>query len=126
MKKDDFESLMRGIAEAKAYVEGAQGSAEGYVVHEPVDVRAVRARTDLKRREFAELYRLDHRAVEQWEQGRRRPERGTEMYLRLIGQDPQEVARMVARVVREEPTPWRAESASPARGGGRAKKRPEG
>jgi putative transcriptional regulator len=105
MNKEDFESLQRGLAEAKAFIEGER---EGFVVHEPVDVRAVRARTDLKRREFAERYNLDARAVEQWEQGRRRPERGTEMYLRLIGHDPDGVAEMVSQVLREEPAAYRA------------------
>jgi len=100
MKKEDFESLQRGMAEAAAFIDGER---EGFVVHAPIDVRAIRARTDLKRRDFAERYHLDARAVEQWEQGRRRPERGTEMYLRLIGQDPEGVARMVSQAVREEP-----------------------
>lgn len=112
MKKEDFESLRKGMAEAEAYLEGAR---EGYVVHEPVDVRAVRARTALKRKDFAERYRLDPRAVEQWEQGRRRPERGTEMYLRLIGQDPERMADMVSQIVREEQVPWRSEPPSPKR-----------
>jgi putative transcriptional regulator len=117
MKREDFESLQRGMAEAKAFLEGER---EGFVVHEPVDVRAVRARTDLKRREFAERYNLDARAVEQWEQGRRRPERGTEMYLRLIGHDPERVARMVSQMVREEPGGYRAEGAE---AGARRRKR---
>jgi putative transcriptional regulator len=107
MKKDDFESLRKGMAEAKAYMKGAR---EGYVMHEPVDVRAVRARTALKRKEFADRYRLDPRAVEQWEQGRRRPERGTEMYLRLIDHDPERMAKMVSQVVREEQPPWPTKS----------------
>jgi len=111
MKKEDFESLRKGMVEAEAYIEGAR---DGYVVHAPVDVRAVRARTALKRKEFAERYRLDPRAVEQWEQGRRRPERGTEMYLRLIGQDPERVAKMVSQAVREEQTPWAPEPPRPA------------
>jgi putative transcriptional regulator len=51
MKKQDFESFQRGMAEAGAFLGGER---DGFVVHEPVDVRAVRARTDLKRREFAE------------------------------------------------------------------------
>jgi len=121
MKKDDFESLRKGMAEAKAYMEGAR---EGYVVHEPIDVRAVRTRTALKRREFAELYRLDPRAVEQWEQGRRRPERGTEMYLRLIDHDPKRMAKMVSQVVREEPAPYQAAPAKSASEG--TKRRPRG
>jgi|GEM_PF-612976 len=99
MKKEDFESLQRGMAEADAFLGGER---EGFIVHAPLDVRAIRARTDLKRRDFADRYHLDPRAVEQWEQGRRRPERGTEMYLRLIGHDPEGVARMVSQAVREE------------------------
>jgi putative transcriptional regulator len=122
MKKGDFESLRKGMAEAKAWMEGAR---EGYVAHEPVDVRAVRARTALKRKEFAELYRLDPRTVEQWEQGRRRPERGTEMYLRLIDHDPDRMAKMVSQVVREQPAPYRAApKAKPPRAG--AKERSQG
>ena len=93
MKRSDFESLQRGMAEAQAYAEGAR---EGYVVHEPIDVRRVRARTQLTRQKFAERFRLDVRAVEQWEQGRRKPEKGTEMYLRLIDHDPEGVAAVVA------------------------------
>ena len=72
---------------------------KGYVVHEPVDVRQVRARTQLTRQKFADRFRLDARAIEQWEQGRRKPERGTEMYLRLIDHDPEKVAAMVAMIV---------------------------
>ena len=93
MKKDDFESLRKGMAEAKAYMEGAR---EGYVVHEPIDVRAVRTRTALKRREFAELYRLDPRAVEQWEQGRRRPERSARILLKNRGDGPEALTRALA------------------------------
>lgn len=36
MKKKDFESLKRGMAEAKAYGDGV---GEGYVVHEPADTK---------------------------------------------------------------------------------------
>ena len=96
MKKSDFEGLMRGMEEARAFIE--DGAREGYVIHEPVDVRKVRSQTKLTRQSFATKFRLDARAVEQWEQGRRKPERGTEMYLRLIGHDPEKVAAMVAEM----------------------------
>lgn len=92
MKQSDFESFKRGMAEAKAYAEGAR---EGYAVHEPVDVRAIRARTRLTRDRFASRYRLDPRTVEQWEQGRRKPDKSAETYLRLIEQEPEKVAEMV-------------------------------
>lgn len=92
MKKSDLESLRRGMLQAKAHIAGARPA--GFVVHEPVDVRAVRERLHLTRREFANRYRLDARTVEQWEQGRRRPDRSTETFLRLIERDPEKVAEM--------------------------------
>ena len=95
MKRSDFESFQRGMAEAQAYMKGARN---GYVVHAPVDVRKVRASMKLTRHTFAERYGLDPRTVEQWEQGRRTPDRASETYLRLIESDPEKVAELVAHL----------------------------
>ena len=93
MKKSDFESLRRGMVQARAHMAGVR--AAGFVVHQPVDVRGIRERAKLTRKEFAERYDLDPRTVEQWEQGRRRPDRSTETYLRLIEKEPDRMAEMV-------------------------------
>lgn len=93
MKKSDFESLRRGMLQAKLHIAGARPA--GFVMHEPVDVRRVRERTHLTRKQFAARYGLDPRTVEQWEQGRRRPDRGTETYLRLVEREPERVAEMI-------------------------------
>ena len=45
MKTKDFESLQRGLAEVEAYKAGKRA---GFVVHEPVDVRALRVSTELR------------------------------------------------------------------------------
>jgi len=95
MKQSDFESPQRGLAEVDSYLAGER---KGFVTHEPVDVRAVRSRTKLTRARFAERFGLDMRTVEQWEQRRRRPDRGTETYLRLIDKAPETVAELVARL----------------------------
>ena len=92
MKKSDFVSLRRGMAQAKLHIAGARPP--GFVTHEPVNVRGLRERIKLTRKEFAARYGLDFRTVEQWEQGRRRPDRGTETYLRLIEREPERVAEM--------------------------------
>lgn len=93
MKKDDFESLQRALGEVEAFRGGKRA---GFVVHEPVDVRELRARTKLTRARFAERYGLDTRTVEQWEQGRRRPDKSSETYLRLIEKAPDQVADLVS------------------------------
>lgn len=95
MKKDNFESLQRAVGEVEAFRGGKRA---GFVVHEPVDVRQLRARTKLTRTRFAEKFGLDSRTVEQWEQGRRKPDKSSETYLRLIEKAPDTVADLVARL----------------------------
>ena len=46
-----------------------------------VDGRAVRAATGLSRAEFARRLALDPRALQNWEQGRRRPDRAARTFL---------------------------------------------
>ncbi|HWH17534.1 MAG TPA: hypothetical protein VNT77_04235 [Allosphingosinicella sp.] len=97
MKKSDFESFQRGMAQVGEYLDGAR---EGYVTHKPVNVREVRSRTKLTRQRFAATYGLDTRTVEQWEQGRRKPDKSSETYLRLIETEPEKVAELVAHLPR--------------------------
>lgn len=56
-----------------------------------VDVVAIRARTGLSQRAFAERFGLDLRAVQDWEQGRRKPTRSVASYLRVIDKAPEAV-----------------------------------
>jgi putative transcriptional regulator len=57
-----------------------------------VDVVAIRARAGLSQRAFAERFGLDPRAVQDWEQGRRKPTRAAASYLRVIDKAPDAVA----------------------------------
>lgn len=95
MKQSELDSIKRGMDQAQAFI---RGDREGFVVHEPVDVRGIRARTKLTRDRFATKYGLDKRTVEQWEQGRRRPDRSTETYLRLIEHKPDAIAALVSEL----------------------------
>ena len=95
MNKDNFESLQRALGEVEAFRGGKRA---GFVVHEPVDVRQVRSKTKLTRARFAERFGLDSRTVEQWEQGRRKPDKSSETYLRLIEKAPDTVADLVAQL----------------------------
>lgn len=99
MKQSDFESFKRGMAQAQADAER-----DGFAIHAPVDVRQIRAHTKLTRARFASRYRLDPRTVEQWEQGRRKPDKSAETYLRLIEQEPDKVAEMVGSLSGESPS----------------------
>ena len=58
-----------------------------------LDVREIRRRLGLSRSEFAGRFGLDGRAVQDWEQGRRRPDRAARVLLAVIDHDPAVVER---------------------------------
>jgi putative transcriptional regulator len=94
MKTEDFESLKRGMAQAKAYME--DGKREGFVVHTPLDIKAVRAKTKLSQDRFARTYGLEVTALRDWEQGRRTPDRAAQTLISLIDRAPDTVAKLLA------------------------------
>jgi putative transcriptional regulator len=92
---DEFVAAMR---EAAAI---AQGEAQPAAIHSyplplEVDVRGVRAATGLSRAEFARRFALDPRALQDWEQGRRRPDRAARAYLTVIARQPKAVVEALA------------------------------
>jgi putative transcriptional regulator len=70
-------------------VDQLEGKPTGVTVHrvlvlEPDEIVAIRERTGLSRAKFAERFGLDPRALQDWEQGRRRPDRPARVLLRTI------------------------------------------
>ena len=63
----------------------------------------------LTREQFAVTFGLEARTIEQWEQGRRHPDRGTQTYLRLINQYSETLAKLVADLepINDNPAPAR-------------------
>lgn len=58
---------------------------------------ALRKRMKLSRQRFADRFGLDARAVQDWEQGRRVPDRAARVLLTVIDRDPEAVVRAVDR-----------------------------
>ena len=59
-------------------------------------IRAVRKRMKLSRQKFADRFGLDARAVQDWEQGRRVPDRSARVLLTVIDRDPKAVVRVLS------------------------------
>lgn len=59
-------------------------------------IRNIRKRLKLSRERFAERFGLDVRAVQDWEQGRRVPERSARVLLTVIEREPDAVVRALA------------------------------
>jgi putative transcriptional regulator len=97
-RKNVADELVQGMREALAI---ARGELKPAAVHHipilpEVDVRAVRAATGLSRAEFARRFALDPRALQDWEQGRRRPDRAARAYLVVIAHRPDAVIESLA------------------------------
>jgi DNA-binding transcriptional regulator YiaG len=62
-------------------------------VSEDVDVRAIRSKLGLSQAGFSRRYALRPRSLQEWEQGRRRPESAVRAYLTVIDGNPQAVEK---------------------------------
>ncbi|MYD88875.1 MAG: helix-turn-helix domain-containing protein [Caldilineaceae bacterium SB0662_bin_9] len=69
------------------------------IVDNPVveHIVALRKRMKLSRQKFADRFGLDARAVQDWEQGRRVPDRAARVLLTVIDRDPEAVVRALER-----------------------------
>jgi putative transcriptional regulator len=89
------ESILKGARQALDYAHGAR---DGFVAHVPeeVDVVAIRHRLGLSQAEFASRFGFKLDALQNWEQGRRRPEGAARAFLRVIEREPEAVQRALA------------------------------
>jgi putative transcriptional regulator len=89
------ESTLRGAHQALAYAKGAR---DGFVAHVPeqVDVVAIRTRFGLSQGEFAARFGFKLDALQNWEQGRCRPDGAARAFLRVIEREPEAVLRALA------------------------------
>ena len=85
------------LGEVLAHVRG-EADLPLRIVDDPSAERilALRKRMKLSRRKFADRFELDARAVQDWEQGRRRPDRAARVLLTVIERDPKAVERALA------------------------------
>ncbi len=60
-------------------------------------IRALRKRMKLSRQKFADRFGLDARALQDWEQGRRVPDRAARVLLTVIDRDPEAVEQALRK-----------------------------
>lgn len=90
--------LIASMEEALAIVQG-QAKPARVTTFKPsiaLEVRKIRLATGLSRVEFARRYALNARALQDWEQGRRRPDRAARAYLKVIACKPKAVEEALA------------------------------
>lgn len=63
----------------------------------PIDVKAIRKRVKMSQAEFARVYGISKRALQEWEQGGRQPDSAARAYLTVIAKEPVVVRRALSR-----------------------------
>ena len=85
--------LISAMQEVVAHVEGKVALPMRYLeIPEDVDVKAIRSRLGLSQAEFSRRYAVSQRSLQEWEQGRRRPDGAVRAYLTVIERNPKAVA----------------------------------
>lgn len=87
------DDLIAAMGEALAIAEGTLAPVATHQIDAlpDIDVRALRGRLGLSREQFARRFRFPARTVQEWEQGRRKPDQSARAYLTVIDRNPQAV-----------------------------------
>lgn len=95
MKQKDFDRLVASVKEAGAIRRGElkRSRVTEFV---PEDVRAIRAQLKKSQQEFALMIGVSVATLQNWEQGRRRPDGPARALLRVAAKDPRAVAKALA------------------------------
>ncbi len=99
MSRKAFDKIAAGLKDAIAIARGEADPAS-YRVRVPADVDVVKIRKRLKlsQADFAQRFGIPQRTVQEWEQGRRRPEGAARTLLLVIDKEPVAVSRALDHV----------------------------
>ncbi len=88
--------LIKSAERTLAYARGEVQ--KGFIAHVPddVDVKSIRNKLKLTQPEFSLRFGFDVRAVQDWEQKRRQPERAARILLTVIAREPEAVNRALS------------------------------
>ena len=92
------QEVEESLGEVLAHVRG-EVALPCRIVDDPAaeHILALRKRLKLSRQKFADRFGLDARAVQDWEQGRRVPDRAARVLLTVIDRDPEAVVRVLSK-----------------------------
>ena len=95
MKQKDFDRLVASVKQAGAIRRG-QLKPGRVTEFRPEDVRAIRGKLEKSQEEFALMIGVSVATLQNWEQGRRRPEGPARALLRVAAKNPQAIVEALA------------------------------
>ncbi len=90
MKDSDFDKLAASIKEAGEIKAGHKKPSRRFEI-DPPQIKIVREKLDVSQREFALMIGVSLRTLQNWEQGRRKPEGPAKALLKIAARNPMAV-----------------------------------
>ena len=97
MNDELFSELVASVREGGAILRNEKEASRAFVVDEP-DVAAIRDEYGLSQTKFAALLGISVRTLQNWEQGRRKPQGPAKVLLRVASKHPKAVLDVVRKV----------------------------
>ena len=95
MRQEEFDRLTESVKQAGKIRRGQLDPSRVTDFH-PENVRAIRAQLKKSQQEFALMIGVSVATLQNWEQGRRRPDGPARALLRVAAKNPQALARALA------------------------------
>lgn len=95
MNDQDFDLLVESIKQAGEIKRGERQPSRVFEFS-PLDVKAIRARLDQSQSEFARMIGVSVGTLQNWEQGRRRPEGPARALLQVALRNPEAVRQALS------------------------------
>lgn len=95
-KKAEDNSLLDAMQEVLEDIQGKTSLKQRQIKIEDIDVVSIRQKYHLSQTEFAQKFGFSLRTLQQWEQGRRRPQGSARILLKVIDYDPKTVTQAIA------------------------------
>jgi putative transcriptional regulator len=96
MRKQGFAKLVQSVRQAGRIRRG-EAAPSRVTEFAPVDVKAVRLRLGKSQSEFAQMIGVSVSTLQNWEQGRRRPDGPARALLKVAAANPKAVAAALAK-----------------------------
>lgn len=96
MKAALFNELVQSVREAGKILRGELKPAR-VLVYEPIDVKRIRTKLGKSQTEFAMMIGVSVSTLQNWEQGRRKPEGPARALLTVVASNPEVVERALTR-----------------------------
>ena len=93
-KEFDFNELMESMKQAVAISKGEMQPSRTFVFS-PINVKAVREKTNKNQKEFADMIGVKVGTLRNWEQGRRKPDGAALTLLKIVAANPKYVEQVL-------------------------------